>query len=76
MTELKVKGWVIDKAQDTAQRYNVFIDTKPVDDEYVIVKVEEILKESEKAVQVRLSSGDIVGSVKGWEMWIPKSQIA
>lgn len=76
MKELKVKEWVINKAQDTATRYNVFIDyatrineveSKPL--------VEEVLKETEKAIQVRLSSGDVIGSYKGWTLWIPKSQI-
>lgn len=86
MKELKVKEWVINKAQETATRYNVFIDyarrtddieSKPlVEDGCVFVKVEEILKETEKAIQIRLSSGEVVGSYKGWTLWIPKSQIA
>lgn len=83
--EIKVKEWVINKAQETARRYNVFIDytrrtedveCKPlVEDDCVFVKVEEVLKETEKAIQVRLSSGEVVGSYKGWTLWIPKSQI-
>lgn len=43
---------------------------------YVVVKVIEVLKESEKAVEVVLSTGDVVGSYKGWKAWIPKSTIA
>ena len=86
MKELKVKEWVINKAQDEAQKYNIWIDysrrnegvaeTPLVEDGCVFVWVEEILKETEKAVQVRLSSGEVVGSGKGWTLWIPKSQIA
>ena len=30
----------------------------------------------EKAVQAVLRTGDVVGSYKGWKLWIPKSQIA
>jgi len=45
-------------------------------DGYMTVYVEEELKETEKAIQVRLSTGDCVGSYKGWTLWIPKSQIA
>lgn len=84
--ELKVKEWVIDKAQRTATCYNVFIDYARrddnnyglplVEDGYVFVKVEEVLDETEKAVKVRLESGSVVGSYNGWTLWLPKSQIA
>ena len=78
-----VKEWFIDKQQDTATRYNCFIDifTRDEDgkeiaiDGYVTVSFEEIIKESEKAVQVVLRTGDVVGSGKGWKVWIPKSVI-
>lgn len=81
---LTVKAWVIDKAQDTARRYNTYIDyaergedhTRLEVNGYIKVIVEERLGETEKAVKVRLRTGDIVGSVKGWTLWIPKSQIA
>lgn len=35
----------------------------------------EVLSESEKAIQVILGTGDIVGSYKGWKTWLPKSVI-
>ena len=83
---MKVKAWVIDKAQRDADRYNVFIDytrrndgilrERTEEDGYIYVRVEEEISETEKAVQVRLGSGDVDGSTKGWKMWIPKSQIA
>lgn len=84
MKELKVKRWVIDKAQQTAGRYNTYIDFsrrneegRPLEEDgFVYVLAEEILGESEKAINVRLSTGSVLGSVKGWTLWIPKSQIA
>lgn len=85
MKELKVKEWIIDKAQATASGYNVYIDyarrdeehgTPIVEDGYVYVLLDEpILEETEKAIKVRLTSGLVVGSYKGWTLWIPKSQI-
>lgn len=81
----KVKEWVVNKAQDIASGYNVFIDvesrdektgaTKADENGYLTVVVEEVLNETEKAVQVILASGSVVGSCKGWKTWIPKSQI-
>ena len=40
------------------------------------MRVHEVLKETEKAVHVVLSTGDVVGSIKGWKTWITKSVIA
>lgn len=82
---IEVKAWVIDKASETASRYNCYIDYAERDeatgarverDGYIKVMVEEVLGETEKAVHVRLATGEIVGSVNGWKLWIPKSQIA
>lgn len=84
-TIIKIKDWFLNKAQDTARRYNTWIDVFSRDEEtgmeisidgYKSVRVQEILKETEKAVQVVLSTGDVVGSIKGWRTWIPKSVIA
>ena len=80
---VKVKDWFIDKQQETATRYNCFIDIFSRDDigktiaidGYYIVSFEEILNETEKAVQVVLRTGDVIGSFKGWKTWIPKSLI-
>lgn len=83
MTKLKIKEWFYENTQDTAARYNTFIDTDrdengytKVDDGFVTVRVLEVLSESEKAIQVLLDTGSVVGSVKGWRTWIPKSVIA
>lgn len=80
---VKVRDWFIDKTQVTAKRYNTFIDVYSrneegviiVEDGYYTVKIIEVLTESEKAIQVVLGTGDIVGSYKGWKTWIPKSVI-
>ena len=80
---IEVKEWFIDKAQDMARRYNTYIDvynrdengTVEAKDGYLTVQVLEVLKETEKAIQAVLSTGEIVGSVKGWKTWIPKSLI-
>ncbi len=85
MKTIRIKEWFLDKTQQVAKTYNCFIDTPErgehglaVVDENgtVAVIVEEELSESEKAVKVRLATGSIVGSVKGWTTWIPKSVIA
>lgn len=76
MKEMLIKEWFFNKQEDIARTYNCFIDKKDDTDGYVKVLVEEQIKESEKAVQVKLATGSIVGSYKGWTCWIPKSVIA
>lgn len=84
MKELRVKDWFINKAQETASRYNTYIDTTSrdengkitADENGYIVVVGEVEAESEKALKVRLSTGEVLGSCKGWSTWIPKSVIA
>ena len=80
---LKVKQWFLNKTQETATTYNTFIDferneddTVLVVDGYATVYVEEKLAETEKAVQVKLHTGNVLGSYKGWTVWVPKSVIA
>lgn len=82
MNYLAVKEWFFNKEQDKATHYNVFMDfernensTIKVADGYVFAKIEEVIKETEKAIQVKISSGDVIGSYKGWTCWIPKSLI-
>jgi hypothetical protein len=79
---IAVKEWFFDKEQEKAEKYNVFMDfarnedgTQKIENGYIFAKVEEIMKESEKAIQVRVSTGEVVGSYKGWICWIPKSLI-
>lgn len=81
---MKVKAWFIDREEEKANRYNMYIDIDSRGENNMIVTDENgyytvrgrILRESEKAVYVDLSTGDIVGSGKGWKTWIPKSLIA
>lgn len=80
---LKIKEWFLNKTQETATRYNTFIDFERNEEErmlvvdgYATVFVEEKISETEKAVQVVLHTGDVLGSYKGWKTWIPKSVIA
>ena len=81
---VRVKEWFLDKQQDIARGYNCFIDTPErnefgmavVEDGFVQVWVDFVLGETEKAVHVVLATGEVVGSVKGWKCWIPKSCIA
>lgn len=82
MNYFAIKEWFIEKEQDKAERYNVFMDfdrnedgTIKVVDGYVFAKIEKVVKETEKAIQVTISSGDVLGSYKGWTCWIPKSLI-
>lgn len=83
MLNLKIKEWFYDKTQDVARNYNCYIDFerdenryRKVEDGYVTVYAREIIAETEKAIQVVLETGDVVGSYKGWKTWIPKSVIA
>jgi len=82
---IKIKEWFYDKTQAIARGYNVYIDVesrgefgevKADENGYITVLVDEVIAESEKAVQVKLASGGVVGSYKGWKTWIPKSVIA
>ena len=84
--KFKIKKWFLDNIQETATRYNIFID---VEDEsrtengieadaegYVTVIAENnVLAETEKAIKLCLCSGNVIGSYKGWKTWIPKSLI-
>lgn len=81
---IKVKDWFIEKTEQTSKRYNTWIDIfsrnemgKAITDEdgYFTVLADEIINESEKAVQVVLHTGNIVGSGNGWKTWIPKSVV-
>ena len=85
--KIRVKFWFIEKVQDEAKKYHMYIDIvdrttdehgmlQADEDGYYNVVADEIIAESEKAVKVRLATGLIDGSYKGWTTWIPKSVIA
>ena len=83
---LRIKEWFYYKTSEVAEGYNTFIDVTEysrVDgvltadkNGYIEVIVREVLNETEKAIQVILDSGSVVGNVKCWKTWIPKSVIA
>lgn len=82
--KMTMKRWMFDKISAEARRYNTWIDVAEYFDNYyvnrsndtVVASVAEILKETEKAYQVRFNSGMIGdGSTKGWTAWVAKSQI-
>lgn len=79
---ITVKGWKADQIDAEAKRFNIFCDVNYVNgcahdaegNETYIVR-EEIIKETEKAIYVKIESGSVVGSYAGWKTWIPKSAI-
>ena len=83
MKELKVKEWFYNRESDKAVRYGITFEvtrrtddiaTMPlVEDGCVYLRVNKILKESEKAIQVELENGGYGNSNKNWTCWIPKS---
>ena len=85
MKEIKIKEWFYDKMEAVSRNYNMFIDVTEAsrvdgkitanEDGYLEVIVEQTIKETEKAIQVVLSTGWVIGSTKGWKCWIPKSVI-
>lgn len=80
---IKIKEWFYDKTQAAARAYNVFLDVTAesrneigsitADENGYLNCVAEVLDESEKAYKVHLESGAVVGSVKGWTTWVPKT---
>lgn len=80
---MKIKTWFMNKVGEQARHYNMLLDyVRNADrigfkeeDGCVFPLVEQILKETEKAIQVRFSTGMIDGSQKGWTTWVPKSVI-
>lgn len=79
--EITLKRWIFDKIQSEAARYNRFIDTTYVDGYYAdtekdqVTAIGNIIKETEKAIQIEFSTGSIDGNCNGWKAWVPKSQI-
>lgn len=82
MKELKVKEWFYNKESDKAVRYGItFKVSRRTDDIKAIPVVEDgcvflkaqVLRETEKAVQVEIENGGYGNSNKDWKCWIPKS---
>lgn len=87
---MKIRYWVWDKINTEADRYGRGVDAnadrewgttvKETQDENGYVKVYpiEIIKETEKAINVKLAATSYNKSMSAttWTAWIPKSQIA
>ena len=80
---MKIKKWFMEKLDREAGHYFMGIDFAyredglgyAEEDDCLFPYVDEVLKETEKAVQVRFSTGITDGSMKGWLAWVPKSLI-
>lgn len=80
--KMTVKRWIADKAQEEAKRYNLFFNVEYANGYYADTENDtvtfsdvEILKETEKAIQVSIACGNADGKVGTYKAWMPKSQI-
>lgn len=80
-TTIKVKEWFFNKVYEEAKKYHIYLkgEYKFVNNvemlDHTILRVDEVLKETEKAVQVVLDAETESGSYHPWKTWIPKSVI-
>lgn len=82
-TILKIKEWFVNKEQDKASAYNMFFDIESrnengeiaADENGFVEVIAELISESEKAIKVKIETGAVLGSTKGWKTWIPKSLV-
>ena len=82
---VKVPEWFFDKVEDESKRYHILLNGEynkvqtesgivPVRD-LTKLRVDEVLRETEKAYQVALDAETIEGTGTQWRTWIPKSII-
>ena len=80
-TTIKVKEWFFDKVYEEAKKYHIYLNGEYKDVngiemlDHTTLRVDEVLKETEKAVQVVLDAETESGSYHSWKTWIPKSVI-
>lgn len=80
-TTIKVKEWFFNKVYEEAKKYHIYLkgEYKFVNNvemlDHTILRVDEVIKESEKAIQVVLDAETENGSYHPWKTWIPKSVI-
>lgn len=80
-TTIKVKEWFFNKVYEEAKKYHIYLkgEYKFVNNvemlDHTILRVDEVLKETEKAVQVVLDAETESGSYHSWKTWVPKSVI-
>lgn len=79
--KVEIKEWLFDRISAEAKSSDVWLtcvrDDKDMIDRSngkVTVFFDELHGESAKALHVRLASGDVCGSYRGWTVWLPKSQ--
>ena len=81
MEIIRVKEWLLDKTQQDARSNHAWIDilernengTAKIEDGYIKIAA-EVLKETEKAINVKISCDGTLGA--NWTYaWLPKSQI-
>lgn len=80
-TTIKVKEWFFDKVYEDAKKYHIYLcgeytienDIRMLD--HTTLRVDDVIKETEKAVQVVLDAETESGSYHSWKTWIPKSVI-
>ena len=82
---VKVPEWFFDKVEDESKKYHILLTGEynevktesgviPMRD-HTRLRVDEVLKETEKAYQVALDAETIEGTGTQWRTWIPKSII-
>lgn len=81
---LEVKEWIFDKIEDEMKKFNMYLAGEYVHLEgsedinvkrHDMIRVEEVLKETEKAFQIMADAETVNGHAKAWKCWIPKSAI-
>ena len=88
MKAIRIKEWLANKIDEEAHAYNISIKmdrnrewgtlAKADENGYMEVYVEEEIKETEKAINVKLEATKLNKAMNctTWTAWIPKSQIA
>lgn len=80
---MRIKVWLYKNIQREARQQHLYIDYSSAsgqgiadldNSDYVEVSG-QLVRETEKAILVRLSTGLFGGSSKGYEHWLPKSQV-
>ncbi len=74
--KIEIKEWLYNKTKAEAKLHHLWVDKESAETEGYIGCLANIIAETEKAIKVNLHTGFITGtSVKGWNCWLPKSQI-
>ena len=74
---IKVKEWFGEKINEEAKGFHLYLigEYKNGMMDHSQLRVEEVLRETEKAFQVALDAETANGDVRVWKCWIPKSVI-